>query len=77
MAHAQEHMMFRGSPSLTAGQLADITAALGGMSDADTQQTMTQYFFTAPAEYLDVALHTLSKTRRYERWKVEKQLNRR
>jgi len=57
MAHAQEHMMFRGSPGLTANQLADITAAMGGMFDADTQQTVTQYFFGVPAEDLDVALH--------------------
>jgi len=57
MAHAQEHMMFRGSPGLSANQLADIIAAMGGMFDADTQQTVTQYFLTVPAEDLDVALH--------------------
>ena len=56
-AHAQEHMMFRGSPGLSANQLADITAAMGGMFDADTQQTVTQYFFAVPAEDLDAALH--------------------
>jgi zinc protease len=56
MAHAQEHMMFRGSPGLTAGQLADIVAAMGGKFNADTQQTVTQYFFTVPVEDLDVAL---------------------
>lgn len=55
-AHAQEHMMFRGSPGLDADQLAEIAAAMGGSFDADTQQTVTQYFYTIPSEDLDVAL---------------------
>jgi len=57
MAHAQEHMMFRGSPGLSANQLAELTTAMGGMFDADTQQSLTQYFFTVPAADLNVALH--------------------
>jgi zinc protease len=57
MAHATEHMMFRGSPGLSADQLADISASMGGDFDANTQHPVTQYFFTTPVEHLDVALH--------------------
>jgi zinc protease len=56
-AHAQEHMMFRGSPGLTADQLADIGSIMGGNFNADTRESITQYLYTIPAEDLDVALH--------------------
>jgi zinc protease len=55
-AHATEHMMFRGSPGVSADQLAAISAAFGGDDNADTQQAVTQYFFTTPSENLEVAL---------------------
>ena len=57
MAHAQEHMMFRGSPGLSAAQLANIMALMGGEFNAETQQTVTRYYFTVPKDELDVALH--------------------
>src|SRR3981189_300195 len=56
-AHAQEHMMFRGSPGLTADQLADIGSVMGGNFNANTRESLTQYLFTVPSEDLDVALH--------------------
>jgi hypothetical protein len=57
MAHAQEHMMFRGSPGLSAAQLSNIMALMGGDFNAATAQTVTQYLFTVPKDDLDVALN--------------------
>ncbi len=56
MAHAQEHMAFRGCTGMTADQTAAIYAELGGDNDADTQQNITQYYATVPAADLNVAL---------------------
>lgn len=49
--------MFRGSPGLSADQLADIGSAMGGNFNANTREALTQYLYTVPAEDLDVALH--------------------
>jgi len=57
VAHAQEHMLFRGSKTLTASQFADTTAITGGTFNADTQNEITQYFFEMPSQYLDIALN--------------------
>ena len=56
-AHALEHMMFRGSPGLTADQLANIGSVMGGNFNANTREALTQYLYTVPAEDLEVALH--------------------
>jgi zinc protease len=55
-AHALEHMMFRGSASLSSSQLMDTVSLTGGDFDADTEDAVTQYFFTVPSQYLDIAL---------------------
>lgn len=56
MAHAQEHMAFRGCKGITADQTSAIFALLGGDNNADTQQNITQYFETVPSADVDVAL---------------------
>jgi zinc protease len=57
MAHAQEHMAAsRSLGGLSSDQVATITTLLGDDFNADTQQTVTQYYTTTPADYLDVAL---------------------
>jgi zinc protease len=56
MAHAQEHMAFRGCSEVSADQIAAIFAQLGGDGNADTQQSITQYFSTVPAADVDIAL---------------------
>ncbi|MGA8938787.1 MAG: pitrilysin family protein [Acidobacteriaceae bacterium] len=56
MAHAEEHMAFRGCTGVSADQTAAIFAQMGGQNNADTQQNITQYFETVPAADVDVAL---------------------
>ena len=61
MAHAQEHMAFRGCTGVTADQIAAIYAQLGGFNNADTQQNITQYFATDPRSR---SRHRLARRRR-------------
>jgi zinc protease len=56
MAHAQEHMMFRGSAGVSGAQLASMAAAMGGGLNGTTQTTVTQYIFTVPSNALDITL---------------------
>jgi zinc protease len=56
LAHATEHMMFRGSATLSSSQLMQSVGITGGDFDADTTATATQYFFTVPSAYLGIAL---------------------
>ena len=56
MAHAQEHMTSRGCAGLSGDQISSIYAQLGGDDNAETHQTVTQYYATVPAGDLEVAL---------------------
>ncbi|HKU68783.1 MAG TPA: pitrilysin family protein [Candidatus Baltobacteraceae bacterium] len=56
LAHALEHMMFRGTPSLSAGGLDDVVARLGAQMNGQTQYDYTSYEFDMPADRLPIAL---------------------
>ena len=56
MAHAQEHMAFRGCDGISGDQISAMYAQLGGFGNADTEQNITQYFTTVPAADLEIAL---------------------
>jgi zinc protease len=56
LAHALEHMMFRGTPAISSGGLDDIVARLGAQMNGETNYDYTQFYFEMPADRLDVAL---------------------
>jgi zinc protease len=56
IAHATEHMLFRGTSDVSAAQFADIAARAGAQYDAMTTQIDTLFYFTLPSTYLPVAL---------------------
>jgi zinc protease len=57
IAHATEHMLFRGTTDVSSNQFANIATRTGAQYNADTQNMMTRFYFTAPSSYLDVILH--------------------
>jgi zinc protease len=56
LAHALEHMLFRGTPEVSAGGLDDIVARLGARMNGETNYDYTHFYFEMPADKLDVAL---------------------
>jgi zinc protease len=56
LAHATEHMMFRGTNDMTAGGLDDIVARLGAQMNGETTYDYTQFYFTMPADKVEVGL---------------------
>ncbi len=57
IAHATEHMLFRGTTDVSAGQLADIAARIGAEYNAFTTDQYTLYYYKFPAAYADLVLH--------------------
>jgi zinc protease len=56
LAHALEHMSFRGTPEISSGGLDDIVARMGARMNGETTYDYTQLYFTVPSDKLDVAL---------------------
>ncbi|MDQ6961421.1 MAG: pitrilysin family protein [Mariprofundaceae bacterium] len=50
LAHVFEHMMFKGSKHLKAGEFSKTIAAMGGSDNAFTSTDFTAYFETIPAQ---------------------------
>lgn len=57
IAHATEHMLFRGTNDVSSDQFADIATRTGAEYNAETTNQYTRYYFTMPSAYLPVALH--------------------
>jgi zinc protease len=77
MAHAQEHMMFRGTKNLSTSELGTLATALGGDFNASTSETLTQFQFTVPSANLDAVLRIESDRMRdildaQEQWENER-----
>ncbi|MFZ5483218.1 MAG: M16 family metallopeptidase [Pseudomonadota bacterium] len=56
VAHVLEHMMFKGTATVPAGEFSKRIAALGGRDNAFTSRDHTAYFQTLPANRLETAL---------------------
>jgi zinc protease len=56
LAHALEHMMYRGTPSLSGLGLDDTIARLGARATAATSNDYTHYDFIVPADKLELLL---------------------
>ncbi|MDX8377115.1 MAG: pitrilysin family protein [Mariprofundales bacterium] len=56
MAHVLEHMMFKGSDAMQAGEFSKTIAAMGGRDNAFTSTDYTAYFETLPATKVEQVL---------------------
>ena len=56
VAHVLEHMLFKGTPTLPAGEFSRRVAALGGRENAFTSKDYTGYFQQIPAQQLEAVM---------------------
>lgn len=56
ISHVCEHMMFKGTPTMTRDQMMEMVQGNGGMFNAGTGNDLTVYFEIMPKNKLDVAM---------------------
>ncbi|MBV8425069.1 MAG: insulinase family protein [Candidatus Eremiobacteraeota bacterium] len=56
LAHALEHMMFRGTPSLSDAGLDDVIARIGAQVNAETNNDVTHFYALVPRDRLSLWL---------------------
>ena len=71
LAHVLEHMMFKGTPTLKAGEFSRRVAALGGRENAFTSQDYTGYFQQIPAHRLADVMKLEADRFAHNQWKDE------
>jgi zinc protease len=57
LAHALEHMMFRGTHDLSSAGLDDMVSRLGGEVNAETENELTHFYFVVPSDRVDTIVH--------------------
>ena len=55
-SHFLEHLVFKGTPTRSAREIAEVIEAVGGDMNAHTSRESTAYYTRLPAEHLDLAL---------------------
>jgi zinc protease len=68
VAHALEHMMFKGTPSLAPGEFSRRVAALGGRENAFTTRDYTGYYQQIPAGRLEDVMRLESDRFAHNQW---------
>jgi zinc protease len=68
LAHALEHLMFKGTPSLKPGEFSRRVAALGGRENAFTMRDATGYYQQIPAGKLEDVMKLESDRFAHNQW---------
>jgi len=68
VAHALEHMMFKGTPTVKAGEFSRQVAALGGQENAFTGQDNTGYYQQIPASQLEAVMRLEADRFAHNQW---------